>query len=152
MASTDHLELRAKTSELIRSAKAFVGYTIADNVSQTRLEDFKIIIDYVQNLFLKAPIRQYAPLKKGKSMNIIEAVKTGKKVKRKDREKYCPPAKICFDGEHRLSQEDILAEDWEVVEEKITLTRSELIDKLNKFDFTDNEVDTEVVNSTGLNT
>jgi hypothetical protein len=58
-------------------------------------------------------------------MNIIEAVKSGKRIKRKGW-----PNKNCWaqrDGYrmYRILEEDLLADDWEVEEKQVTITESD---------------------------
>lgn len=73
-------------------------------------------------------------------MNIIEAIKSGKKFKRPcfpwQNWLYIPAlSKIIHrvDGAHyHCDIDDILADDWEIEEEKITITRSQLEEAWNK--------------------
>jgi hypothetical protein len=62
-------------------------------------------------------------------MNLIEAIKSGKKYRRKD--KYCglwltPPDVITdLDPVYEVLLSDILAEDWEVEQTPVTITRDD---------------------------
>ena len=61
-------------------------------------------------------------------MNIIDAIKSGKRYKRKAyREWYRPasPTSTCYSS-LQYSDEDILADDWEVEENKATITEEQL--------------------------
>ncbi len=58
-------------------------------------------------------------------MNIIEAIKSGKRIRRKGW-----PNKNCWaqrDGYrmYRIMEEDLLADDWEVEEKQVTITESD---------------------------
>lgn len=61
-------------------------------------------------------------------MNIIDAIKSGKRYKRKAyREWYSPasPASIGYSSP-QYSEKDILADDWEVEEKTVTITAEQL--------------------------
>ena len=60
-------------------------------------------------------------------MTLIEAVKSGKRFKRKDFELYYEPGSVC-----RYSYEDIVAEDWEIEEDVVTITKSKFYDAVAK--------------------
>ena len=55
-------------------------------------------------------------------MNIIEAIKSGKRFRRKGQPRYL---ELFHDIDLCLSAVDITADDWEVEEAKVTLTRSQ---------------------------
>lgn len=57
-------------------------------------------------------------------MNFIEAVKTGKKFKRAHWDTFYSNYTVCPAQE--LNRMDVLAADWQVEEEKVTLTKTEL--------------------------
>lgn len=72
-------------------------------------------------------------------MNIIEAVKSGKRFRRKsvpyvwhsEDKFYCLPglqATGLWSTEHTLSKEDLTADDWEIEEKKVEITKSQLTD------------------------
>lgn len=56
-------------------------------------------------------------------MNIIEAIKSGKRFKRKDWYTF-------IDGnlEHRFTAEEIISNDWEVLSEPVTITRKQFFE------------------------
>lgn len=55
-------------------------------------------------------------------MNIIEAIKSGKRFKRKAHFDYWPKPNR---NSHTFSLEELLADDWEVEEKQVTLTESD---------------------------
>jgi hypothetical protein len=60
--------------------------------------------------------------RKGNEMNIIEAVKSGKRFRRKGQPRYL---ELFHDIDLCLSVVDIAADDWEVEEKKVTITESD---------------------------
>lgn len=64
-------------------------------------------------------------------MNIIEAVKTGKKFRRR----IWINGVFCYlDSYDGLRAEDVLADDWEVEETQVTITEAQLSDAWEKAD------------------
>jgi hypothetical protein len=55
-------------------------------------------------------------------VNIIEAIKSGKRFRRKGQPRYL---ELFHDIDLCLSAVDIIADDWEVEEAKVTLTKSQ---------------------------
>lgn len=60
-------------------------------------------------------------------MNLIQALKSGKRFRRQFRLKWFTD-ELSFN----FSKIDLLAEDWEVEEEKVTITRTQLIESLKE--------------------
>lgn len=58
-------------------------------------------------------------------MTIIEAIKSGKLHKRKTQREWCHPRSSKNETSIAYSIEDILADDWEVEEEKATITAAQ---------------------------
>lgn len=65
-------------------------------------------------------------------MNIIDAVKSGKPYKRKLAEGWIVPKSSSI---ITISQEDLLADDWEVEEKKVDVTASMINDIFDKNDW-----------------
>jgi hypothetical protein len=64
---------------------------------------------------------------KEKSMNIIEAIKSGKRFKRKQWDNLAAIFDYCFYEDYKcFLKEDLLADDWEVEELSVTITRDKL--------------------------
>ena len=57
-------------------------------------------------------------------MNIIDAIKSGRKYRRKGFHSWCLP--VAEKNNYHFSIEDLLADDWEVEEKAVTLTISDL--------------------------
>lgn len=53
-------------------------------------------------------------------MTLIEALKSGKRIKRKQHISYCET------GDAQWSANEVLATDWEIEEPKVTISRSDL--------------------------
>lgn len=71
-------------------------------------------------------------------MNIIDAVKSGKRFKRKTYINWAYVTRIGeINNEHGapiyIDSEEILAEDWEVEEETVTITKSQLKEACDKY-------------------
>lgn len=60
-------------------------------------------------------------------MNFLEALKSGKPFKRINEKQW----RNWTNGVHLMSKEMYLAEDWEIQELKITISKSQLLDALN---------------------
>lgn len=62
-------------------------------------------------------------------MNIIEAIKSGKRFARRNEECFFPynADRISANERKNFSIDDVLADDWEVEEKKITITKSEFM-------------------------
>ena len=58
-------------------------------------------------------------------MNIIEAIKSGKLHKRKINKEWCHAPSVTNQFSLAYSIEDILADDWEIEEVRVTITYSE---------------------------
>jgi hypothetical protein len=58
-------------------------------------------------------------------MNIIEAIKSGKRFRRKGNLKWVHPFD-CNEGAYCFSVNGLIAEDWEVEEKKVTITAEQL--------------------------
>lgn len=59
-------------------------------------------------------------------MNIIEAIKSGKKFKRRIHTRYYPKLGDAVSGmSYRFDAADMLAQDWEVEESSVTIYRSQ---------------------------
>lgn len=66
-------------------------------------------------------------------MNIIDAVKSGKRFRRPGWFKWCQSYTTLLDTYPALNGEDILADDWQIEEESVTVTRSQVEDTLDLF-------------------
>lgn len=62
-------------------------------------------------------------------MNIIEAIKSGKNFKRKNKPHFLLNKR---GSSGPFSLEDILAEDWEVEEETVKVTKSQVVEAIQK--------------------
>jgi len=59
-------------------------------------------------------------------MNIQEAIKSGKRFRRPDWFEYCPAADLRNpDGYYEIWPDDLLADDFEVEEKSVTITREQ---------------------------
>lgn len=58
-------------------------------------------------------------------MNIIDAIKSDRLHRRKIHREWCHPASVTNQTDLAYSIEDILANDWEVEEVRVTITYSE---------------------------
>lgn len=74
-------------------------------------------------------------------MNIIEAILTGRPIRRLNKDRWASRAPISFANTiegyfnpdyflstYQLTKEDILANDWEVEEERVEITKSQLVE------------------------
>lgn len=64
-------------------------------------------------------------------MNLIDAIKSGKRFKRREWSEYIE-LKYGIDTYIAYSAESIIAEDWEVEEKKIEITESQLLEAWQK--------------------
>ena len=69
-------------------------------------------------------------------MNIITATMSGKRIKRKGETMW---GNVNTYGFLQLTKEDILADDWEVEEEKFEVTEGEILEALRDYRFTECE-------------
>ena len=71
-------------------------------------------------------------------MNIVDAMKSGKTVKRKPWNRFGHIEyfdRFTFTNNHTtlLEKEDVIADDWEIEEQKVEVTKNQIRDLLNKY-------------------
>lgn len=74
-------------------------------------------------------------------MTIIEALRSGKRFKREHEKVWSYPTAPMSDGRFYFSKENILAEDWMIEDDVITLTKQELKNILVRYKDQDLNID-----------